>query len=1624
VIVAHDGAAWLPRVMEALTKQTRPVQRVVAVDTGSTDRSGSMLAQAFGRAAVFGMERSTGYGVAVAKALRHRAANAHIPPSGEPGEDRAEWVWLLHDDSEPAPDALERLLAGAREAPAAAVLGPKVMDWNDRQILLEAGTTIDRAGRRITGIEPREVDQGQHDGARDVLAVSSAGMLARRDVWDQVGGFDPGMRLLREDTDFCWRVQAAGYRVRVVTDAVVFHVEATTRNRRDASVAQHRRRQDRRNALLVLTGNLPARPMLSALAGNLVLSTLRTVFFLLAKRPAAAVDELAAYTSVAAHPLRLMAARRIRARGRQQAFSRLGSQLPPGRSFRMLAEYATSTLSKTLPAEAVGSHHATEDPSDDDSLLVDTGLVQRLLTSPGVLLFLTLTVVALVAERSLLGSTPLGGGALVPAWGGVSGLWQEYIQGFHPVGIGTTASAPPYVALLAVLGTILGGKPWLAVDVILLGCVPLAGTTAFLATRRVTSYVPARVVGALAYALLPVGMGAVAAGRLGTAVLLVLLPPVAVLAGRILTAPRRRARRAAWAAALLTAVVAAFVPLFWLITAVVMSVGLIALRRRGRAMDVLIVVLVPPLLLLPWALDIAGHPGRIFLEAGLARPGLATPGLAVRYLLLLSPGGPGLPPYWVTGGLAVAATVAVVASGRRGLVVAGWAVGVTGLIFAAAVSRVAISQAGPDAPVHAWPGPALAIAGAGLLLAIVAAGDRVPGLLRAGRWRSPAGLAVLGLGAVACSAPALAAAYWVSSGVTGPVRPAGMLLPEFVSVSSDTGQRLRTLVLQTAPHGAVTYLVLRDTDPLIGSPELALPAASGKALSQCVATLTAASGSAVADQGRALAGFGIGYVLLPAPVDAGLARLLDNVPGLRPVSVTPDFQLWRVVGTTARVTVTEAGGTVVPVSSGPVSVTGARVPAAGGTLMLAEPAGGWTATLNGQPLTPLAAPVNGWAQGFRLPPGGGSLSVSHSNASRAAVVALEGLAVLVVAGLGLPGARAAAEAELEEPASEDDELAGQEAGQGRRRASHGKEPEERSRRRRLPRRGQEGPELPLGTEVPRPAVPARAPSRRAAAVPAGIRAGWPRRGGPSDAEEPYLGDETGPGERSYPGGEPFPGDPAYPAYPGSPVPEQPAPVGRGRRAAADLSGETIAYRAPNGDVPGRHSHRAGPDQPPGRGPATDPGVPRQDYGPATGPGRDAAGPGGGAGPGYDTGLPSPGGQDAPRGRGIGPRRARRDNGPAGHRGGRRGLGGQAAPEAGPGDGTDAEPRADRDARERFSLPKRRGASSERAGRFGRGGRGVPPGALGSQGEPSEPGSRGGTGGIDTGSFDGGSRDSGGYPAGGYDGGSHPSGPLPGGSYQGAGSTGGGAHSSGPYPSGSYQGGRSPGGDPSGQGHPSGPYPSGSYQGGRSAGGGGAHSSGPYPSGSYQGGDPGGEGHPSGPYPSGSHQGGRSAGGGGHSSGPNPRGPYQGGRPAGGGPGSGYPGGPYSSDPLQEGRPQDGYDSGGYDSGGYAGGGRGPASGTGAGQASGRGGGRRGRSPGHARASRPGASGPAAPGPAGSGRPGPGTTGPAQPPGPGPDDDDGALSPLPPLPPRASRHGQRDDPGRDRAPRDDQGEADW
>ena len=99
--------------------------------------------------------------------------------------------------------------------PSAAVLGPKLREWPSLRRLLEVGVTISGTGRRETGLERGEYDQGQHDRVRDVLAVNTAGMLVRRSVLESLG-FDERLPLFGNDVDFGWRAARAGHRTVVV----------------------------------------------------------------------------------------------------------------------------------------------------------------------------------------------------------------------------------------------------------------------------------------------------------------------------------------------------------------------------------------------------------------------------------------------------------------------------------------------------------------------------------------------------------------------------------------------------------------------------------------------------------------------------------------------------------------------------------------------------------------------------------------------------------------------------------------------------------------------------------------------------------------------------------------------------------------------------------------------------------------------------------------------------------------------------------------------------------------------------------------------------------------------------------------------------------------------------------------------------------------------------------------------------------------------------------------------------------------------------------------------------------------------------------------------------------------
>ena len=443
--------------------------------------------------------------------------------------------------------ALDELLHASDNQPGIAVVGPKARGWHDRRLLLECGVTVGRSGARVTGLERGEHDQGQRDGVVDVLAVGSAGMLVRRDVWDRLEGFDPGYPMFRDDVDLCWRANLSGYRVVVSGAAVVHHRQAAANGRRPAVATRSGgptepgtghgspRRQDRASALHLMLAHA-TRPALLFVTLRLLLgSALRSLGLLLGKSPQEARDEMGAVLDTMAH---LRALHSSRALVRQAGSG--PDSVPPREVRRLLApragqarqgieRFAALVLAGGGSEGSRGSALDADGGDDVDpwSQTAGQSRVRRWLRRPGVLLVLGLLLATIVAVRDLVGDGDLMGGALVAAPPGAADLVQAYLSGWHDVGLGSAAQAPPWLLLLALPAALLRGQAPLAVDVVLLLAVPMAGLSAYAALRGLIRSPWVRSWAALSYALLPALTVGVGSGRLGTSVAAILLPPLA-----------------------------------------------------------------------------------------------------------------------------------------------------------------------------------------------------------------------------------------------------------------------------------------------------------------------------------------------------------------------------------------------------------------------------------------------------------------------------------------------------------------------------------------------------------------------------------------------------------------------------------------------------------------------------------------------------------------------------------------------------------------------------------------------------------------------------------------------------------------------------------------------------------------------------------------------------------------------------------------------------------------------------------------------------------------------------------------------------------------------------------------
>lgn len=616
VLVTHGGAPDLPDALAALAAQTYPHIEPIAVDNASTDGTRLRLAERLGpdRVVVSDIDLGFAGGVALAlDALEARDVRAGRPVAGADDD----LVLLLHDDLVLAPDAVQQLVDVLVADPRLAVVGPKLRWRRPPDRLQSVGATIDLTGRVDDGLDPDERDQGQHDDRGRVLFVGTPGMVVRRRVLTELGGFDPRTHAFREDLDLCWRAGLAGYDVEAVPAAVGFHGALGAEHLRGGSIAELGPRfLAERNTIAALIVNYGAGRLALVLPLAAVVGLAKTLGFLLTRRLADARDTAAAWVWNVLHlPGTLGRRRRV-----QRTRRRTDAELSPlfGRITPRLRAYVEALADRLagdvpLPGEEVAVPTVTSgDAAEDRSVRAGSlGRLWRLVTvAPARTLGLPLGLLMLVGLRRALLPGGLRGGDLVPLPDG-PGLLARHLAGWHDTGMTLSAIDPsPVQVVVGALQWLLPGPDGLVTRALLLLPPFLAWVLALRAAAVVARPPLVRVALATLYVASPPALAAVRGGDLQGLAVLVLAPLLVVLLRTVLDPDAdvvvvwRRLATAVVATAVLIATAPALAPLVPLLGLAGLGHAVVAVRdrrwRRTLALRCVLLAVLSTALLGPW----------------------------------------------------------------------------------------------------------------------------------------------------------------------------------------------------------------------------------------------------------------------------------------------------------------------------------------------------------------------------------------------------------------------------------------------------------------------------------------------------------------------------------------------------------------------------------------------------------------------------------------------------------------------------------------------------------------------------------------------------------------------------------------------------------------------------------------------------------------------------------------------------------------------------------------------------------------------------------------------------------------------------------------------------------------
>jgi len=223
IVLNWNGLEDTIECVESLRKVTYPAMSVLVVDNGSEGHDASELRRRFGDSIDL-IENDKNYGFAEGNNIGIRYALEQLSP---------DYVLLLNNDTVVDPEFLSELVRSAESDHSIGIVGPKVLFYHEPSTLQSAGGTFNWWTGQASLIGCTQIDTGQFDVARDVDWVIGCALLAKASVIRKIGLLYEGYFCYREEVDWCARCKGAGYAVRYVPKASIWHKRRLATNRID-----------------------------------------------------------------------------------------------------------------------------------------------------------------------------------------------------------------------------------------------------------------------------------------------------------------------------------------------------------------------------------------------------------------------------------------------------------------------------------------------------------------------------------------------------------------------------------------------------------------------------------------------------------------------------------------------------------------------------------------------------------------------------------------------------------------------------------------------------------------------------------------------------------------------------------------------------------------------------------------------------------------------------------------------------------------------------------------------------------------------------------------------------------------------------------------------------------------------------------------------------------------------------------------------------------------------------------------------------------------------------------------------------------------------------------------------